>query len=167
MKRIRSLLVKGFSLGLIALILVSCDANKDDKLTDQQIIEITKEIESVVNNFFDPKTLNAATHSALRANNAGYIFAGDGKVIFTDYDSYKEGVELSFENIQRFIELENTKTYVYVLAKDAVTCTTEFQGNYINTSNDTITHNGCWTFVFKKFDNEWKVIHENGTHTTE
>jgi len=30
-------------------------------------------------------------------------------------------------------------------------------------SGDTILNNGCWAFVFKKFDNGWKVIQENGT----
>jgi hypothetical protein len=150
---------------IIGSILFSCDPNVGSALTDQLTIEITKEIESVVDSFLDPNTLNFDAHTALRANTDGYVYAGDGNIIFADYDSYKEGVKLSFENIKEFVELESIKSFVYVLAVDAATCTTEFQGKYINTSGDTIVHNGCWTFVFKKFDNEWKVIQENGTHT--
>ena len=85
--------------------------------------------------------------------------------MFTDYNSYKEGIKLAFEGLQRFTEMKATALFVYVLAIDAAVCTTEFKGKYLSTDGDTVVWNGCWTFVFKKFNGEWKVIHENGTHT--
>ena len=165
-KGINSFIVKGCILILI-LISFSCKPGGISELTDQEKNQISAEIETVVDNFFNPNTLNYETHTALRADREGYIGGSDGKIVSTDYESYKEGVKLAFENIERFIQLERTKTYIYVLALDAATCTTEFLGQYVTMDGDTIVHNGCWTFVFKKFDNEWKVIQENGTHTAE
>ena len=113
----------------------------------------------------NPETLSFETHTALRANVDGFVQGSDGKIMFTDYNSYKEGIKLAFEGLQRFTEMKATALFVYVLAIDAAVCTTEFKGKYLSTDGDTVVWNGCWTFVFKKFNGEWKVIHENGTHT--
>jgi len=91
--------------------------------------------------------------------------ASDGKILFTDYESFKEAMKLRFEDIKEIIEMESTKTNVYVLANDAAVSTSEFHEIFLMVSGDTIVRNGCWTMVFKKFNNEWKVIQENGTHT--
>lgn len=143
---------------------ISCQSTGHCELTEDERIEISKEIETVLDNFVSPE-LNYQTHISLRADTEGYLYAGDGSYIFTDYQSYKEGVKSSFENIQRFIELKTIRNSVYVLGPKSAVSTLEFNGKYITSDEDTIVHNGCWTFVFKKFDNEWKVVQENGTHT--
>ena len=148
----------------VSLIISSCSSSPGCELTDQQSDEIKKEITAIVNGFLNPQ-INAESHTALRANIDGYIFAGDGNIISPDYASYKEGVESSFESISSFLELEATETSVFALSIDAATCTAEFKGKYLTVDGDTIIHNGCWTFVFKKLNNEWKVVQENGTHT--
>jgi hypothetical protein len=91
--------------------------------------------------------------------------AGDGGIKYTDYKTYNDAMKVSFQNIQRFIEMKRLQTETYVLANDAATCTTVFESKFLITSGDTIINNGCWTFIFKKFDEGWKVIQENGTHT--
>jgi hypothetical protein len=138
-----------------------------ETLTLQKVNEIKTEIESIVTDFLHPDTLSFETHTALRANVDGYVQGSDGKIMFTDYKSYKDAMKQNFESLQRFVDMEATKMFVYVLAIDAAVCTTEFKGKFLNTDGDTIIWNGCWTFVFKKFNGEWKVIHENGTHITE
>jgi hypothetical protein len=149
---------------LMFLFCYSCQSPRDCEITEDERIVISNEIETIIENLIGPD-LNYQTHIDLRADTTGYIFAGDGSIIFSDYQSYKEGVKLSFENIQRFIELKCTRNSVYVLGPAAAVSTIEFEGKYITKNGDTIGHNGCWTFVFKKFDNDWKVIQENGTHT--
>jgi hypothetical protein len=138
-----------------------------ETLTDQKAHEIKKEIETIVINFLNPDTLSFETHTALRANVDGFVQGSDGKIMFTDYKSYNDALKLIFESFQRFIEMKVTKIYTYALAPDAAVCTTEFKGRILLENGDTRPHNGCWTFVFKKFNGEWKVIHENGTHTQE
>jgi hypothetical protein len=134
-------------------------------LTNTDKSRIADEIVSVVKNFMDPHTLNYETHIGLRANVEGYVMAGDGQIAFSDYPSYKEAMKTNFETFKCFAELQLTKCFVYVLSEDAASCTVEFKGKLQMLDDQEMPHNGCWTFVFKKFENDWKVIHENGTHT--
>jgi hypothetical protein len=152
---------------LLTIISTSCYNQKECDLTDDQKKLISNEIETIVKNFFNPNTLDYETHTGLRANKEGYLMGGEGKILFTDYATYNKSMKTSFAGIQRFTDFETVAIYVYVLAKDAATCTTEFKSKFLTTAGDTVINNGCWTFVFKKFDKEWKVIQENGTHLRE
>lgn len=145
----------------MALLLFGCSHT----LTEQQKIQITKEIEAAVDNFMNPKTLNYNTHVALRADKEGYLFASDGQILAADYKTYQDMTQNAFENVVRFTEMKLLKKYTYVLSEDAAVCTMEFKSKFLTNGGDTLNNNGCWTMVFKKFDNEWKVIQENGTHT--
>jgi hypothetical protein len=143
---------------------ISCRTLCRDEVTDKEREKIKGEIETIVTDFFNPNTLNYNTHTGMRANKEGYVMGGDGKIQYTSYSSYNEHMKSSFAGIQRFTEARLVAMYVYVLSKTAATCTTEFKSKFLMVSGDTILNNGCWTFVFKKFDNGWKVIQENGTH---
>ena len=149
---------------LLAIISTSCNSQNACDLTDDQKKLISNEIETIVKDFFNPKTLNYETHTGLRANKEGYVMGGDGKILFTDYSTYNESMKSGFAGIQKFTESETVAIYVYVLSNEAATCTTEFKSKFLSTAGDTVLNNGCWTFVFKKFDNDWKIIQENGTH---
>jgi len=137
------------------------------ELNDSEKCKITDEIRTIVNNFFNPNTLNLESHIALRADVDGYVMGSDGKILYTDFNSYKEGITQTFETFERFTKLKCTKMFVYVLASDAASCTTEFEGTILTKDGDSFIHNGSWTFVFKKFGNDWKVVQENGTHLHE
>lgn len=134
-------------------------------MSDQEKAVIEKEIEYVVRNFLNAETLSYETHTGLRANLPGYIMGGEGEIKFRLYSEYQTATKESFSRIEKFTEMNISELYVYALSKDAATCTTKFNSKFLTTSGDTLINNGCWTFVFKKFDNEWKVIQENGTHT--
>jgi len=151
----------------LAIISPSCNTQNTGELSEDQKKLISTEIETIVNNFFNPNTLTYETHTGLRANKEGYVMGGEGKILFTDYSTYNESMKSGFAGIQRFTDFETVAIYVYVLCEDAATCTTEFKSKFLTTAGDTIINNGCWTFVFKKFDNDWKVIQENGTHLRE
>ncbi len=162
------IILNGVAMKIIsALLLAFFVSGCQSTLTEDQKNQIAKEVETTVKNFFNPKTLNYDTYVALRADKEGYLFAGDGVILTTDYRTFQEFIKKSFENVDRFIELEPIRMFTYVLSDDAATCTFEFKGKFLTTGGDTLTDNGCWTMVFKKFDNEWKVIQENGTHTKE
>ena len=161
MKNCNYLIVVVFNLFAIS---TSCKTQSTIGMTDDQQKLISIEIETIVKNFFNPNTLNYETHTGLRADKEGYVMGGEGKILFTDYPTYKESMKSSFAGIQKFTEFETVAIYVYVLSKEAASCTTEFKSKFLTTAGDTVLNNGCWTFVFKKFDNEWKVIQENGTH---
>ncbi len=148
----------------LTIILTSCNNQSVCDLTDAQKKLISSEIETIVKDFFNPNTLSYETHTGLRANQEGYVMGGEGKILFTDYSTYNKSMKSNFAGIEKFTDNKILAIYVYVLAKDAATCTTEFTGKFLTTAGDTVINNGCWTFVFKKFENNWKVIQENGTH---
>lgn len=164
MKKIMILLflTSGMMIGII-----SCDTSDPCAMTEEENMGIAAEIEGIMKDFFDPNTLDYDKHTRLRANDENYLYAGDGAFVFKGYDSYKDGVKAAVEGMQGWAGLELKKSHVFVLAKDAASATVEFEGAYINLNGDTLTHNGCWTFVFKKIGDAWKVVQENGTHLHE
>ncbi|MEN8116168.1 MAG: hypothetical protein ABFS16_04280 [Bacteroidota bacterium] len=145
---------------VLFLFVTSCS----DSLTEKDKIRITREITTIVDNFLTPE-INYDSHTNLRANVEGYVMGSDGAIIAESYGEYASSLKEAFKGIDRFLEMKPTKKYVYVLAKDAASCTCEFEGKLLATTGDTIIHNGCWTFVFKQINDQWKVVHENGTHT--
>jgi len=144
-------------------LLFSCNKPKC-KITDAEKSTITLEIDSIVTHFFDAEKMSYEVHTALRANHEGYIMAGDGKIKYKSYQQYFDAMKESFQNI-RFTEMKVLENEIYVLSRDAASCTTVFESKFLTNKGDTIVNNGCWTFVFKNFDEGWKVIQENGTHT--
>ncbi|MGZ3939226.1 MAG: nuclear transport factor 2 family protein [Flavisolibacter sp.] len=136
---------------------------KTSELMEDQKRSISKEIETVVRNFL--RDITYESEVAIRANVDGYVMAGDGKIMFTDYPSFKEYVKQAFTGIQKFIEPNVPALHVYVLSNDVASCTFDLRSKYLTTEGETIIHNACWTLVFKKFDDGWKVVQENGTHT--
>lgn len=149
---------------LVLLVLLFSCKKQVCELTDAEKLKITNEIDSVVNHFFDAEKMSYEVHTNLRANHAGYLMAGDGKIKYKSYQQYRDAMKKSFQNI-RFTEMKVLENEIYVLCGDAAVCTTVFESKFLTNEGDTIINNGCWTFVFKKFDEGWKVIQENGTHT--
>ncbi len=69
-----------------------------------------------------------------------------------------------FANIDTVSSCSMTNGHPYVLAGDAASFTTEYEWTIVTTAGDTVTAHGSWTYVFKSFDGEWKVVHSAGTH---
>jgi len=151
--------------GLSLIVLISCQNRIHEDLSAVEKKAISGEIETIVRNFLNADSLSYRTEVELRANVDGYVAGGDGKILFNGYEDMDRYMKQVFSGIQKFTECEIPSLYVYVLSKEAAACTVQLKGKFLTTSGDTIVHNACWTFVFKKFDDKWKVIQENGTHT--
>lgn len=152
-------------ISLIVMIFVSCQPTDPCKLTTAEKESVSKEVETVVRNFLNAETLSYETHTGLRANQPGYVMGGEGQIRYRSYGDYQSATKAAFSGIQRFTEMQIVELHVYPLSKDAASCTTLFKSKFLTTAGDTIINNGCWTFVFKMFENGWKVVQENGTHT--
>ena len=61
-----------FIIGCFLLIFSSCKPKVVNEITDLDKSEISKEIESIVDNFFDPN-MNYESYLALRADKDGYL----------------------------------------------------------------------------------------------
>lgn len=156
-----------FLLTACIFLFLSCQTKTSCKLTESEKTAIEQEINTIVRNFMNAETLSYETHTGLRANHPGYLMGGEGKIIHRSYTGYQSATKQAFSGISKFTEMNITELYVYALSNYAATCCTEFKSKILTTTGDTLINNGCWTMVFKKFDSEWKIIHENGTHLGE
>ena len=97
------------------------------------------------------------------ANSENFVHAGDG-VLTVGYDKFAAKQRNNISNIVSVKIVETKNTQIYVLSKNAVSYSFEFEWSMIKRSGDIISSRGSWTYVFKKFGSEWKVVHSTGTH---
>lgn len=150
---------------LIVLLFGSCQPQVSCEATNEEKKVITSEIEALVRDLWNPEKTSYETNDILRSRVDGFVYASDGKIISTSYNEFDQKMKEGFAGVQKFVEAEIPAIHVFVLSKEAATCTYLFKSKFIATSGDTAVNNGCWTFVFKKFENGWKVVQENDTHT--
>ena len=98
------------------------------------------------------------------ADDKNFVLADDGE-LSADYQlrvgkRYREDIE----NIKEVLHSQFMNGHAYVLDKEAVSYVTNFDWGMITISGDTVKSKGSWLHVFKKLDEDWKVIHSAGTH---
>lgn len=138
----------------------------EDKIMNQQEIEsIKKAIETRVTNYTnDMKTINVEKMLSFWANTEEFVAAPDGKMIigFSDFATQQRKKLSELSSVDN-VEIDNV--HIYVLSKDAASFTFRFKWSMTKKSGDKIHSKGTWTYVFKLFNGEWKVVHSTGTHT--
>ena len=68
------------------------------------------------------------------------------------------------KQLDRWLKFEYRSTHIEALSSNTATATTEFEHSRITVEGDTVNVRGAWTYVFKKLDGKWNVVHTNGTH---
>jgi hypothetical protein len=149
----------------LVICLGSCENRINNELTEQEKQHIIQEIETLMNDVYNPENAGFEKLISIKANKEGYLFASTGKIRDTEFSSYEARLKENLKALQSVIDLKTTKMFVYPLSSNSASCTFEAEAKFINPEGDTITTSGCWTYVFKKFDDGWKVIHENGAHS--
>jgi len=148
----------------IFLLLTSCRTDNSQELSKQDISKIKKEIINRVDQYFEAvKVLDIEEMVKYWSDSEDFIIAGDGKII----GGYKEWTDQqrAFASItDHYIFWENKNINVEVLSRNAACYTMEFNNGRISTSGDTLNTKGAWTYVFKKYNGDWKVIQTNGAH---
>ena len=92
-----------------------------------------------------------------------FVFAGDGDIL-GGHDKWSALLDQYEGQVDRWLSFEYRNLHVVVLSPEVACVTTEFEHSRISTEGDTVNVRGAWTYVFKKSDEEWDVIHTNGTH---
>lgn len=89
-----------------------------------------------------------------------FIHAGDGRV-FGDRKTWTAWIA---ENLpDEWLYWNNSDIHVAVLAPNAAVYTTNFEFAWINAGKkQEVT--GSWTYVFRRTQAGWQVVHSNGTH---
>jgi len=159
-------MVRNFIIVFICtLILHGCIQESANKLTDEEKSIITEEVKARVLEYVDAmKKRDQDSMLDFWANDSEFVIAGDGSII-SDYDTWANYIKESIVDykIVNYVDLE--KPHVYVLSHDAASCAMEYRWSLTSEAGDTLSAVGSWMYVFKKFEDTWRVIHSAGTHT--
>ncbi len=91
---------------------------------------------------------------------ADFIHAGDGRV-FGDREAWIEW--MASNQPDATVSWEYSNIHVAVLGPNAASYTANFEVvNVVDGEEETIT--GSWTYVLRKTDDGWRVVHSNGKH---
>ncbi len=89
-----------------------------------------------------------------------FIHAGDGRV-FGDRDAWLSWI--ANNQPDEFLSWNNTDIHVAMLAPNAASYTMNFEVASITNSEEAHV-TGSWTYVMRKTDAGWRVVHSNGKH---
>jgi ketosteroid isomerase-like protein len=93
----------------------------------------------------------------------GFVFAGDGTIL-GGHSEWADTLDQYEKQVERWLKFKYTKILIEPLSIDAATATTEFEHSRITVEGDKVNIRGSWTYVFKKQNGKWNVLHSNGTH---
>jgi len=149
---------------LCLLITQGCGNNSTEVLTEQEKAIITEEVKARVVDYIDAfKKLDIERMLDFWANTEGFVYAGDGALV-VGYDKYSIQIKDLIPNTEKVNYIEQNNPHVYVLARDAASYAMEYRWSLTMKSGDTLNAEGSWMYVFKKFENTWRVVHSAGAH---
>ena len=158
--------MKNYFFIVIACVLIAqgCRNNSSNELTAQEKAVITEELKARVAGYIDSfKNLDIEPMLDFWSNTEGFVSAGDGKLV-AGYDKYSIQMKDIILNTDSVIYIEQNDPHVYVLAKDAASYAMEYRWSLKMNSGDTLNAQGSWMYVFKRFDDAWRVVHSAGAH---
>jgi ketosteroid isomerase-like protein len=89
-----------------------------------------------------------------------FVHAGDGRVM-GDRATWLSWIET--HPVDEFLSWVNTDIHVAVLALNAASYTMNFEVVTVTDGKESRA-TGSWTYVMRKADNSWRVVHSNGKH---
>ena len=158
--------MRRYTLLFAACVIISqgCNQKSTQIMTEQKKTAIAEEVEARVVDYLDAiKQLDLARMLDFWADTEGFVFAGDGSLV-VGYEKYAAQLKDVIPKTTKVNNIEKKKPHIYVLAKDAVSYTMEYSWRMTMESGDTINAKGSWLYVFKKFDDTWRVVHSAGAH---
>ena len=155
----RRIVLAAFALTVFA----ACQPSTTE-LTEEMKAEIATEVEQRVAGYMEAVQRHDASWLVnFWSDVDGIVFAGDGNVA-EGHDAIAKPTRDWIAGLESVIRAGFSNGHTYVLAPDAASHTAAFDWSIVNTAGDTVSSRGSWTYVFKRFDGEWKVVHSNGTH---
>ena len=152
---------------LLACVIITqgCTNNSTEVLTEQEKAIITEEVKARVVGYLEAiKTIDIERMLDFWSNTEGFVFAGDGTLI-EGYDNHSTiHIKDFVSNLEKVNYIEQNEPHVYILARDAASYAMEYRWSMTMKSGDTLNAEGSWMYVFKKFDDTWRVVHSAGTH---
>ncbi|MBC2839861.1 nuclear transport factor 2 family protein [Robiginitalea sp. SC105] len=97
------------------------------------------------------------------SNSGDFVMGSDGQII----GGYEDWIAITtghYQNTKRVEQWDWENVHILPLSELAATVTLEFEFKMVDLNNEIYHAIGSWTYVFRKEDMNWKVIHSNGHH---
>lgn len=133
------------------------------ELSQEEKEKTSTEIKRAVDNYIKAITSNDLDKMlAFWSDSEEFIHAGDG-IVVGGYKEWTNWLRDWFNPEREWLYWKGSNVNTVVLSKEAAVYTYNFEDAYVD-GLDTTRVEGAWTFVFRKENNEWKVIASNGAH---
>ncbi len=150
----------------LSLVIYSCQ--NGDELSEAESNNVKKEINQLLTDYFTISEDFVSQAIELRADVKGYTKAFNGVITDTTYSTVRKQIENMRDSGTKPILREFSDVHIFPLSTSAAACTFIVSESLIVPNqdtgvNDTISYSGNLTWVFKKINNKWKVVHESGS----
>jgi len=145
------------------LLLGGCRATAADMTADEKAA-VAEAVEARVTGYIDAisrRDLDAMLD--FWADTDGFVMAGDGQLT-VGYAAWAEALRANATDRVTVNSIAKSNEHVYVLAPDAAAYSMAFEWSMTQAAGDTLRSRGAWTYVFKRLDGAWRVVHSGGTH---
>jgi ketosteroid isomerase-like protein len=149
---------------ILPFIAVGCQPKGENQMNADTSDKVVQEISDILEAY--EKAVVSWDREAINrfwGDSDSFVFAGDG-IILGGHSEWAETLDRYEKTVEKWLKFEYTSTHIEALSMDAATATTEFEHSRISVEGDKVNIRGSWTYVFKKQDGKWNVIHANGTH---
>ena len=138
-----------------------------EMMSEQEKEEIAQAVEERFVDYVDAmKKMDLVRMLNFWADKEGFVVASDG-LLAVGYDSFANRMREFISNTAEVTSFEFWNPHVYVLSNDAASLSNEFEWSLIDKDGNKVNAKGSYMYVFKKFDEVWKVVHSAGTHLYE
>lgn len=149
-------------LTLASFLLISCDANKGDILTDQDKATIKSEVQTVLKQIVENSEVgNFEKATEAYVNNPEFISISNG--VITGYDGFIKSNKEYFDALDQQTFSETALMFTII---DKKTVILTYGGSALATMKDKQQIKidpFTATLALRKIDDSWKVIHSNET----
>ena len=145
--------------------LLSCgQATPSAQLGPEEKARIAEEVDATVQDYVSAiEALDLDRMLGFWADVEGFAIAGDGSLI-VGFEPWAAQIRTLVDATSEVTHIEVSNPQVFVLARDAVSYSMEFEWSMTSKQGVTTNAAGSWTYVFKLFPEGWRVVHSAGTH---
>lgn len=93
----------------------------------------------------------------------GFTVASDGTLI-VGYQPWMDQIQTLVEGVESVSYMETSNPRIFVLGPDAASYSMAYRWSMNMKDGSLLSAEGSWTYVLKRFDDGWKVVHSAGTH---
>jgi ketosteroid isomerase-like protein len=136
----------------------------DDSLNSETRETVRQEVRQVLEDYREAMlSRDFDTRIAFWSDSEDFVFAGDGRIL-GGFDAWKKETTRHYEETDHWEIWDWQNVQILPLSADAASATVEFRFRWVDTHGQTHNSRGAWTYVFRRENDGWKVVHTNGTH---